>query len=77
MKPLSRKQQADAFRQRMPETDYKGHEELSLMFDEIILKLIESGMVQYDPEGDTVRWIGTDEDFAHLIEGKVKPNDPG
>jgi hypothetical protein len=72
MKPLSRKQQADAFRQRMLlETDYKGH------FDEIMLKLIESGMVQYDPEGDTVRWIGTDEDFAHLIEGKVKPNDPG
>ena len=68
MKPLSRKQQADAFRQRMLlETDYKGHEELSLMFDEILLKLIESGMVQYDPEGDTVRWIGTDEDLARIL----------
>jgi hypothetical protein len=67
MKPLSGKQQADAFRQWMLlETDYKSHEELSLMFDEIILKLIESGTVQYDPERDTVRWIGTDEDFARL-----------
>jgi hypothetical protein len=71
MKPLSRKQQADAFRRRMLETDYKGHGEWSLMIDEITLKLIESGTVQYDPKRDTVRWIGTDEDFARLIE-KVK-----
>jgi hypothetical protein len=73
MKPLSRKQQADAFRQRMLETDYKGHAEWSLMLDEITLELIESDMVQYDPERDAVRWIGTDEDFARLIGKEVKP----
>jgi len=35
--------------------------------DEIILELLEAGLIEYDPKRDAVRWIGTDEDLARIL----------
>ena len=66
---LSREEQLDAFRRRckLVYGDYEGVPRWAMYQDEIILELLEAGLIEYDPKRDAVRWIGTDEDLARIL----------
>ena len=64
---LSREAQIEAFRRKLAATDYEGVPRWAMYQDEIILELLEAGLIEYDPKRDAVRWIGTDEDLARIL----------
>jgi hypothetical protein len=77
---MTNKEEAFRFSVLQRNGSFTEHPQLEAEFDDIVAEFIRLGIIEYDPEKDTVRWIGPDPaspEFAKLMEQLQLDDDGG